>query len=177
MGYDVRRFAGAVIENEFLCSICTDVLEEPVQGSCEHMFCSGCIEKWLSSNPKKCPVCRDKMTKRSLKNVARCLKNMLDRLTISCKYFDFGCIYTSLLENSKEAETHQETCQFHPETPISCATEGGCGSKFKREEMSKHNCINSLKDRLSKMKERYDNSIIYENKLEQDLKALKKENM
>ena len=48
MGFDVSWFQGEVDE-ELLCPICSEVLEDPLQApSCEHAFCSECINEWLS---------------------------------------------------------------------------------------------------------------------------------
>merc|ERR1712223_410238 len=157
MGYDVSRFVGVKIENEFLCSICTDVLEDPVQGSCEHVFCSECIKSWLNSdtNPQKCPNCRGKMSRSRLKNVARYFKSILGRFLISCEHLAYGCPFTSVLDNSNAISQHQKECQFHPDSPVKCDIEGGCGSTFSREHMKEHNCVSALKQSLEEMSVKY----------------------
>jgi len=39
------------IDEEFLCSICHDVLKEPMQiTKCQHTFCKLCINEWLNDN-------------------------------------------------------------------------------------------------------------------------------
>ncbi len=39
MGYDTKRFIGKIADH-FICSICLDVIENPVMtGICEHIFC------------------------------------------------------------------------------------------------------------------------------------------
>ncbi len=49
MGYDILRFKSADINREFICSICLDVLEEPlVIDPCDHIFCSDCIKPWIT---------------------------------------------------------------------------------------------------------------------------------
>jgi hypothetical protein len=56
MGYDIKRFIGGKVNEEFVCVICQDVLEEPVMVSiCEHIFCDGCIRGWILEK-KECPV-------------------------------------------------------------------------------------------------------------------------
>ena len=36
------------VDGELLCSICTGILENPVEiEECEHMFCEGCIRRWM----------------------------------------------------------------------------------------------------------------------------------
>lgn len=46
MGYDVTRFTDQP-DGEFLCSICLGVFEDPLQGTCGHVYCSVCIKNWL----------------------------------------------------------------------------------------------------------------------------------
>lgn len=40
------------------CSICMDVLQNPVMLECTHMFCGQCILKWILKN-NNCPYCRN----------------------------------------------------------------------------------------------------------------------
>jgi E3 ubiquitin-protein ligase NRDP1 len=49
MGYDLLRFKSSDINEEFICSICRDVLKDPlVIDPCDHIFCSECIKTWIS---------------------------------------------------------------------------------------------------------------------------------
>jgi hypothetical protein len=49
MGYDITRFKNSDINEEFICSICHDVLKDPlVIDPCDHIFCSECIKTWTS---------------------------------------------------------------------------------------------------------------------------------
>lgn len=44
MGYDVERFI-EVPNQEFICLICSDVIEDPMECSnCQTFFCKACIE-------------------------------------------------------------------------------------------------------------------------------------
>ena len=50
------------------CSICLDLMEEPVQTKCGHYFCSECITGFITSNTGgrdtrvPCPLCRTPIT-------------------------------------------------------------------------------------------------------------------
>uniref|UniRef100_A0A8C5GR56 E3 ubiquitin-protein ligase TRIM21-like n=1 Tax=Gouania willdenowi TaxID=441366 RepID=A0A8C5GR56_GOUWI len=45
-------------EHHFLCSICLEVLTDPVTTSCGHNFCKTCISThWDTSTTSRCPVC------------------------------------------------------------------------------------------------------------------------
>ncbi|KAM7008847.1 E3 ubiquitin-protein ligase TRIM21-like [Tautogolabrus adspersus] len=52
-------------EDQFLCSICLDVFNDPVSTSCGHNFCKNCItEHWNTSDQYLCPICEEAFTKR-----------------------------------------------------------------------------------------------------------------
>jgi hypothetical protein len=40
-----------------ICAVCRSAPEEPKQLECGHIFCQGCLERWLMGNPS-CPMCR-----------------------------------------------------------------------------------------------------------------------
>lgn len=84
MGYDLLRFIGD-IDEEFQCSICAMVLENPVQSPCEHTFCNECIKGWLSNN-RTCPSDRKALTVDDLKPVARYFRNLLNKFEIRCEF-------------------------------------------------------------------------------------------
>ncbi|XP_026812546.1 E3 ubiquitin-protein ligase RNF8-like isoform X1 [Rhopalosiphum maidis] len=46
-----------LLENDFQCSICNEVMFRASTASCNHTFCESCLKKWLSKSPY-CPVCR-----------------------------------------------------------------------------------------------------------------------
>ncbi|KAA8906707.1 hypothetical protein FN846DRAFT_812117 [Sphaerosporella brunnea] len=54
--------ATSVIEKELTCSICTEILFDPITLlNCLHHNCGACAKRWFSSqpqNPPTCPVCR-----------------------------------------------------------------------------------------------------------------------
>jgi len=39
------------------CSICMDIVQNPVMLDCTHLFCGACIFRWVKDN-KNCPYCR-----------------------------------------------------------------------------------------------------------------------
>jgi len=40
------------------CSICMDIVQNPVMLDCTHLYCGSCIFKWVKDN-KNCPYCRN----------------------------------------------------------------------------------------------------------------------
>ena len=90
MGFDLERFPNEDIGSELICSICTGVLEKPLETSCQHLFCGECIQKWLSRR-KSCPRCRKNITTTDLRQVLPDLKNILSKQKINCEYKSNGC--------------------------------------------------------------------------------------
>ncbi|KAL8610326.1 hypothetical protein ACOMHN_041140 [Nucella lapillus] len=128
MGYDVDRFVEAVNEG-LLCSICRDVLEEPLQAPCEHVFCSACISAWLVAEPS-CPEDRHPLTSDQLRPLFQYMRNDLARLKIRCQNYSKGCDHVSSLEFSP---AHEDVC---PLEEVTCVH--GCGTRGARAAMSQH---------------------------------------
>lgn len=126
MGYDTQRFTGNVDE-EFICSICHGVLEDPVQiAVCEHSFCKLCITEWLSKQ-QTCPLDRRLLSVKILKPIPRVLKVFLSRVNISCDYAKMGCNEIVKLDALK---SHLILCSYKQ---IHCKKE--CGLLLCRIEL------------------------------------------
>ena len=90
MGFDLEQFPNEDIGSGLICSICTGVLEKPLETSCQHLFCGECIQEWLSRQ-KTCPHCRKNITTTDLRQVLPDLKNILSKQKINCEYKSNGC--------------------------------------------------------------------------------------
>jgi len=49
------------------CAICLELIEEPLQTPCRHLFCGDCIRPMLETAGEKCPICRKKVKVAQLK--------------------------------------------------------------------------------------------------------------
>ncbi|XP_041845157.1 E3 ubiquitin/ISG15 ligase TRIM25-like [Melanotaenia boesemani] len=51
-------------EDQFQCSICLEVLSEPVSTPCGHNFCKACLTRhWADKELYQCPLCNEKFNK------------------------------------------------------------------------------------------------------------------
>lgn len=138
MGFEVDRFSQQP-PPEFICFICTSVLDDPVQCSNHHIFCRGCISQWLTTLNDgtgelnaSCPACRSEMSVQRLKEGPRNLKQRLNKLKIFCSHPNCDSV-TVDLENILK---HEDQCNFQREK-IFCIF--GCGEfHYSEEEMENH---------------------------------------
>ena len=129
-GYGEERFASTV-DRDFICSICCNVLKDPVL--CprnHHCFCRDCITKHLE-NYQRCPTCADELTVETLADPQRTIKRMLNELKIHCVYIDRGCQEIVQLQHLDE---HEAICGF---TPAVC-TNQGCGATLNQRDLIHH---------------------------------------
>ena len=74
---------------DYLCSICLDVLKDPISCSSNkisHSFCKKCIDNYLKNN-KKCPICKLPF-QYQIKNE---IIDELNGLTFKCSFTSQGC--------------------------------------------------------------------------------------
>lgn len=81
MGYEMDRFVSEVDE-EFVCSICLSVFEDPVNGPCGHVFCNKCITSWIPINVNSCPIDKKPLFKRELQPACLPFRRLISRLEL-----------------------------------------------------------------------------------------------
>ena len=129
-GYDEERFV-TIINRNFLCLICFNVLKDPVLcPNNHHCFCRGCITKHLE-NSQRCPTCADELTEETLAEPQRMIKDYLNELNIRCVYHDRGCQEIVQLQH---LDQHEDSCGF---TPAVC-TNPGCGATLNMRDLAIH---------------------------------------
>ena len=146
MGWDIKRFVDKedVIE-DLKCSICTEVLEKPVQTPCDHLFCDECIKQWLHQGQQTCPVDREQLTPDALKPASRITRQLLDKLHIHCKHYAEGCCLMSKLENMPQLIEHElNLCEVVKKDQVR-----EIRSQFKEEADELKKKISELEETLS----------------------------
>eukprot|EP00299_Pterocystis_sp_00344_P019655 c9724_g1_i1.p1 GENE.c9724_g1_i1~~c9724_g1_i1.p1 ORF type:complete len:439 (+),score=91.69 c9724_g1_i1:413-1729(+) len=114
-----RQFAQQPVDEEFLCSICHEVLDKPVAlQDCDHHFCHDCITTHLAMTDE-CPVCKEPADLEDILPVSRPLSNFLNKQKVYCRFRERGCEQICALEHLAE---HEAECEF---TPFWC-TNIGC---------------------------------------------------
>ncbi|XP_063346286.1 nuclear factor 7, brain-like [Pelmatolapia mariae] len=54
----------ALLENFLSCHVCSETFSDPVSLSCNHSFCSSCLQQfWEETKNKNCPICKRKSSK------------------------------------------------------------------------------------------------------------------
>lgn len=100
MGYELAYFVrDSAIDREFVCAICSMVLENPVETPCEHIFCSKCIKGWIAVQAN-CPVDHQAIRLVDLKPTPQYFRNLLAKLEVRCEFGKF-----ELKTHSQEVKT------------------------------------------------------------------------
>lgn len=83
--FSVMALAGAFLcEDQFTCSICLEVFENPVSTPCGHSFCQRCISSYWDggrggSRVYLCPICKESFRKRPELHINRTLKEITEQ--------------------------------------------------------------------------------------------------
>ncbi|XP_065118313.1 tripartite motif-containing protein 16-like [Paramisgurnus dabryanus] len=74
----------SVVQDQFICSICLDLLKDPVTIPCGHNYCMSCITNcWDQDDQKRnysCPQCRQTFTTRPVLNKSVVITEMVEIL-------------------------------------------------------------------------------------------------
>ena len=104
------------------CPVCFEIVMEPVQSNCGHLFCKKCIQSVAT-----CPVCRKQFT-----SVPDYFNNRRVRsLRVKCPFTANGCKWVGDLGNVNDHEAVQ--CEFQPKPCLYCDF-----TTYQKEKLKKH---------------------------------------
>ncbi|XP_047237771.1 nuclear factor 7, ovary-like [Girardinichthys multiradiatus] len=99
----------AVLEHYLSCHVCSETFRDPVSLSCNHSFCSSCLQKfWEQTKNKNCPICKRRSSK-VLPVVNFTLKELADSFA--------GRQKCGSSETEKGEKQQMVVCSKHQEDP------------------------------------------------------------
>ncbi|KAM8761088.1 nuclear factor 7, brain-like [Acanthopagrus schlegelii] len=106
----------SVLESFLSCHVCSETFRDPVSLSCNHNFCSSCLQTfWEKAKNKNCPICKRKSSKND-PGVNFGLKELADSFA--------GRQKSGSSEAEKEVKKVEVVCSKHPEeTKLFCEDE------------------------------------------------------
>ena len=155
------------VDDDFLCSICKDVLDDAMTTPCRHTFCKTCIEEWIKE-AYSCPLDKSRLISSDLVPIPIAFTNLLDRLNVCCKFEEEGCDYKC---PRSDLEGHIKRCPFNPTAEFEC--DKGCGLMLTSSQLGDHRCIYALKKIVLDLKlenENLTNDLVQQKALESVLK-------
>uniref|UniRef100_A0A3Q1GSU9 Nuclear factor 7, ovary-like n=1 Tax=Acanthochromis polyacanthus TaxID=80966 RepID=A0A3Q1GSU9_9TELE len=144
----------ALFEDFLRCHVCSETFRDPVSLSCNHSFCSSCLQEfWEQAENKNCPICKRKSSKEKLL-VNFALKELADSFTRKQK---------SGLCEAEKVEKKVEVCSQHPEEPrLFCKDENRAICPVCESSLHQSHKVVPIEQAVSDLKE----------KLNSDLKSL-----
>ncbi len=107
MGLDIDLFVHPErISPQLICPICTQVLQNPVQTSSEHLFCEEELLEWMTRS-SLCPVTKAELDPSSITKPGRVILNMLAELELYCSNKPNGCKW---IGQNEHLANHLKTC-------------------------------------------------------------------
>jgi len=144
MGIDTS-LALANLDDEFVCAICTDILENPVEISgCEHHFCDSCIRRWIQ-NREECPIDGARAVEAGLGRPSRFFRNKLAEVRLRCPFSGTEITHEGF-------NRHTTNCRMNPDALMEC---NFCQTKHRINEEGTHqqSCLPFLRDKIAKNEE------------------------
>uniref|UniRef100_A0A673HQ36 Tripartite motif-containing protein 16-like protein n=1 Tax=Sinocyclocheilus rhinocerous TaxID=307959 RepID=A0A673HQ36_9TELE len=148
----------SVAEDQFSCSICLDLLKDPVTIPCGHSYCMNCIKNyWNKDDPRRvfsCPQCRQTFTPRPALNKNVMFTEMVEKL--KKKKVQMALSYESrLIKRHKLTDAGQfqkMICSKHDRLlEVFCRTEKRCVCLMcVMDEHKNHDAVSAEAERTEK---------------------------
>lgn len=177
------------IDESLICGICQEVPFRPEEcTTCQNIFCSECISKWLEKKTKcpfDCPppyqgTKPHKLIRQALGNLKyRCINQengceetiCLDSLMkheAKCGFAQIKCPFSQECSAEfmrKEMEEHEKVCEF---VLLKCEK---CHFDLKRKDLKSHDCILYLREKYINLEKKFE---MFKEDNELSIKALSK---
>lgn len=112
MGRDTSLFVGPVSAH-LLCPLCLDVLQDPVETPCQHLFCEKeLLDFYAKTGRTCCPVDNLPIDAKEIRRPGRVILSLLGELERYCDYKSEGCTWTG---QQNSLESHLKGCCFNRE--------------------------------------------------------------
>ncbi|XP_047448715.1 nuclear factor 7, brain-like [Mugil cephalus] len=149
--------AEKLFQNFLSCHVCSETFKDPVSLSCNHNFCSSCLQKfWEQAGNKNCPICKRKSSKEDL-DVNFTLKELAD------SFAKRQSQSSAITDKEKEIKKEEEVCVEHSEVSyLFCEDEQKAVCPVCKISLHQTHKVVPLKQAVSGLKEQ----------LESDLKHL-----
>lgn len=95
------------IAQDFICTICSEVLYDAVKLPCGHVMCDTCIMVWIKKN-HSCPLCRREIKPGQI-DIASEIRKEIEKFPVVCRFPQ--CCWTG---PKKEILAHEGNCMFSP---------------------------------------------------------------
>ncbi|KAJ8318770.1 hypothetical protein KUTeg_003861 [Tegillarca granosa] len=120
-------------DRKYICPICLGVLKDPMQTSCGHRFCHGCISGIVNGRVNvKCPVDNMRIKTGELFEDNAFRREVMS-LCVKCNNYRQGCLWTGEWRNLQD---HLNICDF-----IYVRCQYGCGLSLLKQTQNDHEAI------------------------------------
>ena len=117
----------------FVCPICQELVYEPVQTSCGHLFCERCLTVHIGKKNRLCPTCREPISEDPHRD--RFNEREVRKLRVKCPNTIKGCSTVGDLGDiiKHQASSDDSGCQFQL---VKCSND--CGEVVERRRLFVH---------------------------------------
>ena len=184
----------ASVSEDRKCCLCKLVVDNPVQGPCKHVFCSGCVLPWVVEKGV-CPFQCQTLNIGDLQNVLA-LRELVLNMKVFCGFKTNGCTEEPRLRDTVQhmqmCDYRQVVCEnpgcearvmardFEEHSLTLCdfravgSCEKGCEAVLRHNDVN-HSCVDYLKAKVSEHEELVKNLGEELGQLKQQLQTREKE--